>query len=246
MLADIDLSVAEGECVGLLGPSGSGKSTLGRLVVGIEQPSRGTVRYRGSPIADLTGESYRAFRRNVQVVFQDSIGAVNPRHRIGRILGEPLVNLDRLSGGALDRRVRELLETVNIDPAEADKYPGQMSGGQLQRVCIARALAPNPELIVLDEAVSNLDLALQLAVLDLLAELRQRSGVAYLFVTHDLRLVRRFCDRVVVLDDGYVVEEQPVSADLTFTHPAAVALQNAILPARPTTETKPERTAISA
>jgi nickel transport system ATP-binding protein len=246
VLSDIDLRIGEGECVGLLGASGSGKSTLGRLVVGIERPDCGSVRYRGQPMLGLTGDDYRVFRRNVQVVFQDSIGAVNPRHRIRRIVAEPLVKLDHLSGPELDERVRGLLETVEIDPGEADKYPGQMSGGQLQRVCIARALAPKPELIVLDEAVSNLDLALQLAVLDLLDGLRRQRGVAFLFITHDLRLVRRLCDRVVVLDGGRVIEERRVASGLSFTHPAAVALQNAVLPAMPAAHARVERIAEAA
>lgn len=233
VLHDVDLAVEAGECVGLLGASGSGKSTLGRLLAGIEAPDDGTVRYRDQPIGGLTGEAYVTFRRNVQVVFQDSVGAVNPRHRIRRIIAEPLVNFDGLAGVALGDRVSALLENVGIDPAEADKLPGQMSGGQLQRVCIARALAPDPGLIILDEAVSNLDLTLQIAVLDLLAGLRHRTGTAFLFITHDLRLVRRFCDRVVVLEDGCIVEKRQVTADLSFDHPAGQALQRAILPAMP-------------
>lgn len=233
VLHGVDVTIGDGECLGLLGASGSGKSTLGRLLAGIEAPDEGAVLFRSRPIAGLTGADERAFRRNVQVVFQDSVGAVNPRHRIRRIVGEPLVNFDRLSGAVLESRVGELLAMVGIDPAEADKFPAQMSGGQLQRVCIARALAPEPALIILDEAVSNLDLTLQIAVLDLLSGLRRRTGTAFLFVTHDLRLVRRFCDRVAVLDGGRVVEEARVAAGLAFEHPAARTLQQAVLPARP-------------
>jgi nickel transport system ATP-binding protein len=231
VLAGVDLAIEEGECLALLGESGSGKSTLGRLILGLERPDAGTVRYRGAPVADLAGAARRGFRRAVQAVFQDSIGAVDPRFTVARIVEEPLRHLTDLDDAARHRRVAELLEMVAIDPTEMTKLPIQMSGGQLQRVCIARALAPSPDLVVLDEAVSNLDLALQISTLDLLAELRRRLGTAYLFITHDLRLVRRFADRVAVLHEGHIVEEAASTGRLS--HPASQALARAVLPALP-------------
>lgn len=231
VLAGVDLSIKEGECLALLGESGSGKSTLGRLILGLERPDGGSISFRGKAVADSTGAERRNFRRAVQAVFQDSIGAVDPRFSIARIVEEPLRHLTGLDEAARRKRVVELLELVAIDPAEMTKLPIQMSGGQLQRVCIARALAPSPDLVVLDEAVSNLDLALQIATLDLLAELRQRLGTAYLFITHDLRLARRFADCVAVLHEGRIVEKT-ASAEC-LSHPASRALVKAVLPALP-------------
>jgi nickel transport system ATP-binding protein len=231
VLDGVDLAIGTGECVALIGESGSGKSTLARLVLGLEPPDGGTVRFRGRPLGDLDGEAWRAFRRSVQVVFQDSISAVDPRFTIERIVEEPLRHLTDLDREARRARVIDCLAMVSIGSDQLGKLPGQMSGGQLQRVAIARALAPSPDLIVLDEAVSNLDLTLQIRTLDLLADLRRRLGTAYLFITHDLRLARRFADRIVVLHDGRVVEE--VAATECLVHPAARALANAVLPARP-------------
>lgn len=231
VLRDIDLTIAPGECVGLLGRSGCGKSTLARLMLGIESPDAGRVLFRGQDIARLDKSGRRGFRAAVQLVFQDSIGAVDPRHSIARTVGEPLRHLTALGKDAMAARVAELLALVGLDRRDAGKFPGQMSGGQLQRVCIARALAPGPELIVLDEAVSNLDLVLQLQILDLLAELRRQFGTAFLFITHDLRLTRRLCDRVLVMDEGRIVEEGKVFSALQ--HPASRLLAAAMLPARP-------------
>ncbi|MDO4769324.1 MAG: nickel import ATP-binding protein NikE [Brachymonas sp.] len=235
VLQGIKLHIHEGESVALLGESGSGKSTLGRQLLGFEKPSAGEVLYRGQPLQTLSAEGNKDFRRHVQMVFQDSVAAVNPRYRIGRAIEEPLRYLTAMSEAARKARVAELLELVALQAQDADKLPLQMSGGQLQRVCIARALASSPKLIVLDEAVSSLDLTLQIQILDLLTELRNKLGVAYLFITHDLRLVRRFCDRLIVLANGQVVEEAAVPAHgpVRLAHPLSRKLQEAILPARP-------------
>jgi len=233
VLDGVDLAIAAGDSVALLGASGSGKSTLGRLVLGLEAPDAGTISWRGRPWPSADRAERKMLRREIQVVFQDSIGAVDPRQRIGEVLAEPLRHLDGLSGTRLEARIAELLLDVDLAPGDAGKLPGQMSGGQLQRVCIARALAPRPALVVLDEAVSNLDTVLQVQMLDLLTGLGRQTGAAYLFITHDIRLARRFCRRIAVLDGGRIVEQIETASGATFTHPAARALAGAMLPMWP-------------
>lgn len=236
-LNGVSLSVAAGETVALLGRSGCGKSTLARLLCGLERPDGGTVFFRGTPLGRLDRAGLRRFRREVQMVFQDAPGAVDPRFDIRSIIAEPLRHLTSLDAPARARRVDELLEMVELPASLAPMLPSQVSGGQLQRVCIARALAPSPALVILDEAVSNLDLHLQAATLALLKRLQQASGIACLFVTHDLRLVERFADRTVVMQRGQVVEETgtsaPASALDELRHPASLELKAAILPPLP-------------
>ncbi|AUG55865.1 nickel import ATP-binding protein NikE [Thalassospira marina] len=233
VLCDVSLTVAKGETLALLGRSGCGKSTLARLMMGLETPRKGNIQFAGKPVCGLNTADTRDFRRSVQMVFQDSISAVNPRKAIGDIIGEPLRHLTDLSARDRQNRMRELLAMVELDENTLTKRPPELSGGQLQRVCIARALAPGPRLVILDEAVSNLDLLLQIQVLALLRRLQEREGLSFLFITHDLRLVERFCSRVLVMADGKIVEECAVNEQLLFTHPASLALQNAILPAWP-------------
>ena len=233
VLRDVSLDIAAGESIALLGRSGSGKSTLGRLLLGFERPDSGTVSFDGDDVRGLSGEAYRHYRRSVQVVFQDSLGAVNPRHTVGRIIAEPLRHLTPLDADARDRRVRSLLTQVGLAPDDVRKLPTQMSGGQLQRVCIARAIAPSPRLLALDEAVSNLDLVLQMQMIALLKELQATLKMAVLFITHDLRLVRLFCSRVIVLAEGRVQEDEPVVRNLELRSAEGRLLQGAILPALP-------------
>ena len=233
VLEDVSLDIHAGETVALLGRSGCGKSTLARLLTGLEQPDAGEILFGRRSLASLGKAEMRSFRQAVQMVFQDSIGAVDPRSTVAAIVSEPLRRLVGIDGEDCRRAVAGLLRRVGLDPAEADKLPAQMSGGQLQRVCIARALAPRPKLIILDEAVSNLDLNLQIQMLDLFQTLRCETGVAYLFVTHDLRLVERFCSRVIVMDDGRVREEAEISRPLELSSPAGRALREAVLPAMP-------------
>jgi len=204
VLRGVDLTLAEGESLGLIGQSGSGKSTLGRIILGLEHPDAGEVRFQGQSLHDLPAADRRRARRDLQVVFQDTHSALNPRLRIGASIAEPLQNYERLSPTALRDRVRELLALVGLAAADAEKYPHQFSGGQLQRIAIARAIALTPRLIVLDEAVSSLDMLVQARVLDLLADLHRRLGTAYLFIAHDLRVVTRLARRLAVMDAGRI------------------------------------------
>ncbi|WP_039057803.1 nickel import ATP-binding protein NikE [Enterobacter sp. Bisph1] len=233
VLENISLQIKSGETVALLGRSGCGKSTLARLLVGLESPAEGDVRWRGTPLHTLNARARQAFRRDIQMVFQDPVSAVNPRKTVGEIVREPLRHLLTLPKAEQQARVAHLLEEVELDPSLVDKRPPQLSGGQLQRVCLARALAVEPTLLILDEAVSSLDVLLQAGVIRLLQRLQQRSGVACLFITHDLRLVERFCQRVMVMESGALVETLDVTSPLRFHSPAGQALQQAVLPAFP-------------
>lgn len=233
VLHDLTLDIAAGQTMALLGRSGCGKSTLARLLAGLERPDKGDILFAGRPLRRFQKSDWQEMRCSVQMVFQDAIGAVDPRATVEEILAEPLRNLCNLKGAALHSRVRDLLAMVELGGDDCDRFPHQLSGGQLQRVCIARALAPNPRLIILDEAVSNLDLHLQIQMLDLFARLQRDHGVAYLFITHDLRLVERFCSRVVVMDQGRLVEDSPVRHPLHLASREGRALAGAVLPAFP-------------
>lgn len=233
VLKPLSLALRGGETVALLGRSGCGKSTLARLLVGLETPDAGEIRWRGTPLPQLNGQDRKTFRREIQMVFQDPVSAVNPRQTVRDILREPLRHLLALSRTEKLARVAQLLEEVELDESLLDKRPPQLSGGQLQRVCLARALAVQPRLLILDEALSSLDLLLQAEIIRLLKRLQQRSGIACLFITHDLRLVERFCQRVMVMQDGELVETLAVSSPLRFASPAGQELQQAVLPAFP-------------
>lgn len=237
VLCGVDLAIEPGKCLGLLGASGCGKSTTGRLILGLEKPDEGSVLYKGRDLRILDGEEKRLFRRNCQVVFQNSHGAVNPRHRAWSIVAEPLVNFGNMSRAALRDRAAALLKRVGLNESDLDKLPHQFSGGELQRVCIARALALNPEFIVLDEAVSSLDMLNQSLVLDLLADLKRESGVTFLFISHDLRVLLKISDALAVMDRGRIslsVDDPAVleSPD-AVCDPAFSALLRAVLPAEP-------------
>lgn len=233
VLENVSLTIAEGETVALLGRSGCGKSTLARLLVGLEQPNAGKVLFRGKQICALDRAESRNFRREVQLIFQDSPSAVNARFSVRAIIAEPLRHLTTLTEVQRETRVQELLQVVELPADIAGRLPAQVSGGQLQRVCIARALAVKPRLIILDEAVSNLDIHLQASALALLARLQRENDIAYLFVTHDLRLVKRFASRCLVMDKGRIVEEIG-SGDLDHvSYPASRLLHDAMLPPLP-------------
>lgn len=207
VLTGVDFTLNEGESLGLLGKNGCGKSTLSRLILGLERPDAGHVVYRGKPVGDMTKEERRRFRKEVQVVFQDSHSAVNGRLTVAEILAEPLRNFHELKGRALEERIAELLVMVGLDPGNAAKFPHQFSGGQLQRVCIARALAAEPSLLVLDESVNSLDMAVQTQTLKLLEKLKRERNLTCILISHDLRAVFHLCSRVIVLDGGKVGEE---------------------------------------
>jgi len=214
----VSFSVAQGETLGLVGESGSGKSTLSRAVLQLLRPDSGSVRFEGREIAGLSRRQMRPLRPAMQMIFQDPYASLNPRKRVGQIVGEPLRIQDLASGGALRTQVQELLARVGLSPEHYDRYPHEFSGGQRQRIGIARALALRPKLIVADEPVSALDVSIRAQILDLLAELQDDFGLAYVFVAHDIGVVRHVSDRIAVMHKGKIVEQGP--ADQVCERPA--------------------------
>jgi oligopeptide/dipeptide ABC transporter ATP-binding protein len=208
----VDLEVRAGETLGLVGESGSGKSTTGRLLVRLIEPGAGTVRFDGIDLLALAPAPLRRLRRRFQIVFQDSQGALNPRMRVGTLVAEPLV-IHGIGAGRAERRERAaaLLDEVGLDRGALEKYPHEFSGGQRQRIGIARAIACEPEFVVADEPVSALDPSIQAQIVNLMVELQERRGLAYLFIAHDLRLVRHVAHRVAVMYLGKIVEEAPTA-----------------------------------
>ena len=211
-LTEVSLSVARAEAVGLVGESGSGKSTMGRVLLGLMPASGGSVRLDGTDITTLSGKEARALRRRMQLVFQDPYSSLDPRRRVSAQISDGLVAHGLATRAELPGRVAALLDQVGLPPSHATRYPHEFSGGQRQRIGIARALAVQPDFLVADEPVSSLDVSVQAQVLTLLADLRARLGLAMLFISHDLPVVRSLCDRVVVLYLGRVMEEGPVAA----------------------------------
>jgi ABC-type microcin C transport system duplicated ATPase subunit YejF len=212
-LAPLDLSVAMGQAVGVVGESGAGKTTIGWLMLGLLEPTRGQVLYRGIDIATMRGGTYRNWRRRVQAVFQNPSGSLNPRMRVRDIVTEPL-RVHRPRGQAIDvvACAARMLAQVQLDGKIMDRYPHQISGGQQQRVAIARALALEPEFLVLDEPVSALDMSTRGDIIRLLRDIKRERGVALLYISHDLETVAALCDEVLILKNGIVQERGIVDA----------------------------------
>ncbi|WP_152990395.1 ABC transporter ATP-binding protein [Sphaerimonospora mesophila] len=217
-LRGVTLSVDRGETLGIIGESGCGKSTLARSILRLVDPASGSIRIAGTDVARLPERRFREFRRRVQMVFQDPVGSLNPRLSVGAQLGESLRLLGGADGGAPESRIAEALRGVGLDPSFARRRAHELSGGQAQRIAIARALLVDPDVMVLDEPTSALDVTVQAQVLRLVRELMAARPRAYVYVSHDLATVRGMCDRVAVLYLGRVVEEGPT--DQVFTEPA--------------------------
>jgi oligopeptide transport system ATP-binding protein len=203
----VSLSVARGETLGLVGESGCGKSTLCRTVLQLLEPTSGSVRFEGHEIAGLSRRRMRPLRREMQMIFQDPYASLNPRKRVGQIVGDPLKLQGIASGAELRRRVQELLERVGLSAEHYDRYPHEFSGGQRQRIGIARAVALRPKLIVADEPVSALDVSIRAQIVNLLDDLQDELGLTYVFVAHDIGVVRHISDRIAVMNAGKIVEE---------------------------------------
>jgi oligopeptide/dipeptide ABC transporter ATP-binding protein len=225
---DVSLRLNEGDTLGVVGESGCGKSTLARCFVRLLEPTDGVLRYRGKDITHLGRRALDPMRREVQLVFQDPVSSLNPRKRVGQIVGTPL-RLHGMDGRKVDDRVRDLLERVGLNPEHINRFPHEFSGGQRQRIGIARALAVDPQLIVLDEPVSALDVSIQAQVVNLLDDLQDDMGLSYVFIAHDLSVVRHVSDQIAVMYLGKLMEVSPARELYTKPmHPYTEALLEAI------------------
>ena len=203
----VSFTIRRGETLGLVGESGCGKTTVGRTILALQQATGGEVLFEGKDVFRQDSASMRRLRRDMQIIFQDPGGSLNPRMRVGSIVGEPLEVHGMASGDELREQVEALLERCGLWRAAADRYPHEFSGGQRQRIGIARALALQPKLIVCDEPTSALDVSVQSEILNLLADLQQQFGLSYLFISHDMAVIHHICDRIAVMKDGKIVEE---------------------------------------
>ncbi|MBR0694509.1 ABC transporter ATP-binding protein [Bradyrhizobium lablabi] len=225
----VSFHVDAGETLALVGESGCGKSTVSRLVLRLIEPDHGRVRFEGRDLLALDAQQLRAFRRHAQIIFQDPYASLNPRMTVGQILGEPLALHELVPANARRARIEELLRLVGLEPRVARRYPHEFSGGQRQRIAIARALAVEPKLIICDEPVSALDVSIRSQILNLLRDLQERLGLAYIFVSHDLAVVKHIADRVAVMNLGAIVETAEAQALFAAPrHPYSRALLSAI------------------
>ena len=238
-LDDVSLDLSRGETLALVGPSGSGKSTLARIIMRLVEPDAGSLSFDGIDLLAARSEALRKIRPRFQMVFQDPLAAFNPRATVGGALDDPL-RIHRLAGTAeRPRLIARLLERVGLDPALASRRIHEVSGGQRQRVAIARAIATEPALLVLDEAVSALDVTVRAGVLELLAGLRRERGLSYLFISHDLALVASFANRVAVMDHGRFVETGPAAEIVANPQSATARALVAAIPRLDTARTSP-------
>ncbi|MFC4909439.1 ABC transporter ATP-binding protein [Actinomadura gamaensis] len=242
----VDLTVRRGETLGVVGESGCGKSTLARCLAALHPVTRGRIVFEGQDVTKLSGAGLKAFRRDVQMIFQDPYGSLNPRRRVGSIIGDPFA-IHGIAGGAeRKRRVQELMELVGLNPEHFNRFPAEFSGGQRQRIGIARALALRPKMIICDEPVSALDVSIQAQVINLLKDLQDEMGLTYVFIAHDLSVVRYVSDRVAVMYLGRVVES--ATEDELYAgprHPYAAALLSAASIADPDEAERAERIVLS-
>jgi oligopeptide transport system ATP-binding protein len=226
---DITFDIRRGETVGLVGESGCGKSTTGRAIIRLYKPTAGTITFDGVDITRLEGETLRKMRRRMQMIFQDPYASLNPRMTVGGIVGEPLAVHDIGTKPERHERVAELLDVVGLNPNFLNRYPHEFSGGQRQRIGVARALAVNPDLIVADEPISALDVSIQAQIINLLERLQDQFELTYLFIAHDLSVVRHVSDRIAVMYLGRIVESAPAEELYTGPlHPYSVALLSAV------------------
>jgi oligopeptide transport system ATP-binding protein len=226
---DVSFKVKRGETLGLVGESGCGKSTLCRTILRLIEPTSGAIRFEGNDLTELSRSRLREARRDMQMIFQDPYASLNPRKRIGQVVGDPIRLHGMASGEELKNQVQELLELVGLSPEHYNRYPHEFSGGQRQRIGIARALALSPKLIVADEPVSALDVSIQAQIINLLDDLQEKLGLTYLFVAHDLGVVRHVADRIAVMYLGKIVEIGPAEEVYSNpVHPYTEALLSAV------------------
>jgi oligopeptide transport system ATP-binding protein len=231
---DVSFMVERGRTLGLVGESGCGKTTTAKLVLLLEQPTAGVIRFEGRDLQTLDTDTRRDYRRSVQAVFQDPFASLNPRMRVGQIIAEPLVTNERMDAGEVAKRIARLLELVSLPERAADLFPHEFSGGQRQRIAIARALALSPKLVVLDEPVSALDVSIRAQILNLLRDLQAQLGLSYLFIAHDLAAVAHMSHTIAVMYLGKIVEIGDADTlSKTPKHPYTQALFSAALPSHP-------------